>query len=265
MMKIFNRSDLRMKNGLPYFEIPDITHIGWVQHAFLTRMGGVSSPPYDSLNVGGNSGDRIELVSKNKQRIAAAFKFNSGQFVLLKQVHQDKIFVLSKRTDHGFPLSGYDAVMTNTSNAFLSIRTADCIPIFLVDAKRKVIAAVHAGRQGTGLHVVQKVLAKMREEFHSSSEDIQVAMGPSIGTCCYEIDEKVFLPEWKSFSISKGTGKWMVDLARINIAQMESEGIEEGQIFWINLCTHCHNDLFFSYRKEGLTGRQVSFIGITGK
>ena len=264
-VKTLNRFDLRMKNGLPYFEIPEIAHVGWIQHAFLTRKGGVSAPPYDSLNVGGNSGDHPESVSKNKEKIAAAFEFNPGQFVLMKQVHQDKMFVLRKGTDAMFPLSGYDAVMTKTSNVFLSIRTADCIPIFLVDVKRKAIAAIHAGRQGTGLHIVPKAFMKMKEEFHSSPGDLLVAMGPSIRPCCYEIDEKVFLPEWKPFSTSKGERRWMVDLAGINIAQMKGEGIMKEQIFSIDLCTRCHPDLFFSYRREGQTGRQISLIGITGK
>jgi hypothetical protein len=102
----------------------------------------------------------------------------------------------------------------------------------------------------------------MEGEFDCSSKDLLIAIGPSIGSCCYEIDERVFRSEWKPFSTPRGSGKWVVDLAQINIAQMKREGIKEEQIFWINLCTHCHNDLFFSYRKEGRTGRQLSFIGI---
>jgi copper oxidase (laccase) domain-containing protein len=102
----------------------------------------------------------------------------------------------------------------------------------------------------------------MMEEFGCLGKDLLIAMGPSIGPFCYEIDEKVFQQEWKSFSILEGTGKWMVDLAQINIGQMKGERIEEEQISWVNLCTHCHSDLFFSYRKEGKTGRQLSFIGI---
>jgi hypothetical protein len=102
----------------------------------------------------------------------------------------------------------------------------------------------------------------MEEEFGCTSENLIIAFGPSIGHCCYEIDEKVFQPEWEPFSTLKGSGRWMVDLARINIAQMKKEGIQEEQIFRIDLCTSCHTDLFFSYRKEGRTGRQLSFIGI---
>ena len=160
------------------------------------------------------------------------------------------------------PFTGYDAVMTSASNALLSIRTADCLPIFLVDVKRKVVSAIHAGRQGTGLRIAQKALRKMKEAFSSSPEDLRIAMGPSIGPCCYEIDERVFLPEWEPFSTPSGEGRWRVDIAGANIAQLKEEGIREEQIFRVDLCTHCHPDLFFSYRREGQTGRQLSFIGI---
>jgi YfiH family protein len=157
---------------------------------------------------------------------------------------------------------GYDAVITNSPNTFLGILTADCLPIFIVDQKRKVIAAVHAGRQGTTLHIVPKVLEKMREVFECSAQDLLISLGPSIGPCCYEIDEKVFQPEWQPFSTLKEKSKWMVDIAQINISQMKGQGIQEEQMSGIDLCTSCHNDLFFSYRKEGRTGRQLSFIGI---
>ncbi|PIV20229.1 MAG: peptidoglycan editing factor PgeF [Deltaproteobacteria bacterium CG03_land_8_20_14_0_80_45_14] len=261
-MKIFSRSSLKSKNNLPYFEIPELTKLGWVQHAFLTRQGEVSLPPYDLLNLSDKNGDQEEFVSKNKNIIAKAFGFDSSRLILLDQMQQDQILLLKgPAITLPFPLE-YDALITNSPNTFLGILTADCLPIFIVDQKRKVIAAIHAGRQGTALYITAKVLKKMEEEFGCSSIDLLIAMGPSIGSCCYEIDEKVFHSEWEHFSTSRGVGKWMVDLAQINIAQMKSEGIKEDQIYWINLCTHCHSDLFFSYRREGRTGRQLSFIGI---
>ena len=181
---------------------------------------------------------------------------------LLHQIHQDQILLL-KEPFNTLPSSlEYDAVITNVSNLFLGILTADCVPLFVVDKEKKVIAAIHAGRQGTALHITTKVLKKMAEEFGCSPKDLLITVGPSIGFCCYEIDEKVFQPEWEPFSFLIGEGKMMVDLARINIAQIENEGIKEEQIFWIDLCTSCHQDLFFSNRKEGKTGRQLSFIGI---
>lgn len=261
-MNILDRSSLKTKNGLPDFEIPEIAELGWLRHAFLTRQGGVSVPPYDSLNVSDKNGDREDFISENKSRIATAFRFGSRPLILLDQIQQDQILLLREPI---IPLPSpleYDAVITNSPNIFLGILTADCLPIFAIDQKRKVIAAIHAGRQGTSLQITTKVLKKMKEDFGCSSKDFLVSLGPSIGPCCYEIDGEVFHPEWKLFSTPRGLGKWMVDLAQINIAQTKSEGIKEEQISWINLCTRCQSDLFFSYRGEGRTGRQLSFIGM---
>ena len=200
-------------------------------------------------------------MSANKNLIARAFGFDPNHLVLLDQMQQDQILLLKTPiATLPSPLE-YDALITNFTNIYSAILTADCLPIFVVDQKRKVIAAIHAGRNGTALHITAKVLTKMKEEFGCSSRDLLITLVPH-GVCCYEIDEKAFHPEWEPFSTSKGTGKWMMDLARINIAQMKGEGIEDEQISWINLCTHCCSDLFFSYRREGRTGRQLSFIGI---
>jgi YfiH family protein len=261
-LNILNRSSLKTKNTLPYFEIPELAGIEWIRHAFLTRQGGASLPPYDSLNLSDKNGDRKEFVSRNENLIAKTFGFDSNRMVRLDQMHQDQILLLEKPTP---PLASpleYDGLITNSPDIFLAILTADCLPIFVVDQKKKVIAAVHAGRQGTALHITAKALRKMKEEFGCLSKDLLIAMGPSIGPFCYEIDQQVFQQEWKSFSAPRGAGKWMLDLAQINIAQMKEEGIQEEQIFQINLCTHCHGDLFYSYRKEGRTGRQLSFIGM---
>lgn len=262
IMKIHDRSALKIKNNLPYFEIPELAKLGWLRHAFLTRQGGVSLPPYNSLNLSDKNGDREEFVSRNKNLISTAFGFASRSLILLDQMQQDQILLLKGPViTLPSPLE-YDALITNSPNAFLGIQTADCLPIFVVDQKKRVIAAIHAGRQGTALHITTKVLKKMAEVFGCVSGDLLITLGSSIGPCCYEIDEKVFKSKWEPFATSSGAGKWMLDLAQINIAQMKSEGIKEEQISWINLCTHCHSDLFFSYRKEGRTGRQLSFIGI---
>ena len=261
-MNVLNRSTLKLKNSLPYFEIPELANLGWVRHAFLTRRDGVSPPPYDSLNLSDRNGDLEEFVFQNKNLVATAFGFESRRLVLLDQMQGDHILIIKEPIDTLPPPLEYDALITDSLNTYLGIQTADCLPILMVDQKKKVIAAVHAGRQGTALHITAKVIEKIKGEFGCSSKDLLIAIGPSIGSCCYEVDEKVFQQEWKPFSTPRGSGKWMVDLAQNNIAQMKREGIKEEQIFWINLCTRCHSDLFFSYRGEGQTGRQLSFIGI---
>lgn len=261
-MRVFNRSSLKIKNNLFYFEIPELKKLGWLRHAFLTRREGVSLPPFDSLNLSEENGDHQENVIKNKSLIAQTFQFDPKRLILLNQIHRDQILLLKNPGEKLSSPIEYDALITHHPHTFLGILTADCLPIFMVDTRKKVIAAVHSGRQGTSLHITIKVLRKMKEELGCSSGDLLIALGPSIGPCCYEVDEKVFSPDWIPFSTPKGKGKWMVDLAKINIEQIKNEGVEEEQILRIDLCTHCHPDLFFSYRREGQTGRQLSFIGI---
>ncbi len=261
-MNILNRSSLNSINGIPYFENPHLRNLGWITHGFLTRQGGRSLPPYDSLNMSFSNGDDNQTVSSNQEQIAQTFGFDSKRLVLLKQMHFDGILMFKDPAEANSTSLKYDAIITNLPNQFLGIRTADCIPILIVDQHKRAIAAIHAGRQGTALQITRKTLRKMKEEFDSSEKDLLVTLGPSIGPCCYEIDDKVFLKEWQPFSVSKGTGKWMLDLSRINIAQLMEEGIKEEQIFQTDICTCCHRDLFFSYRGEGRTGRQLSFIGI---
>ncbi len=263
-MNILDRSSSKTRNGIPYFESPKIAKIEWIRHGFLTRRGGVSPHPYHSLNLSIRDGDRAAYIFQNQNLIATAFEFAAERLILLNQMHGDQILILN-----GPPAilpfsSPYDAVVTNSPNTYLGILTADCLPIFITDPKRRVVAAVHAGRQGSAFHIVQKVLGKMRGKFGSLPEDLLIALGPSIGPCCYEIDEKVFRPEWEPFSTAKGKRKWMLDIAEFNISQIKKEGVKEDQIFRMGLCTACHNDLFYSYRKEGRTGRQLSFIGIVG-
>jgi YfiH family protein len=260
-MNILTQSALKTRNGLSYFEIPQMATLKWVHHAFLTRKGGMSPPPFDSLNMSENNGDRKDHVYLNRDRIATIFGFTGKRLILLKQEQKDGILLLKEPIETIPSLLEYDAMITDAPDIILGIQTADCVPIFLVDQKRKVIAAVHAGRQGTALQLTRKVLKKMKDAFGCSPEDLIIALGPSIGPCCYEIDGKAFLPEWEPFSTPKGGERWMMDIAGINIAQMKDEGIEEEQIILVNLCTSCHTDLFFSYRKEGQTGRQLSFIG----
>ena len=169
-MNILNRSALKTKNNLSYFESPDFAELGWIQHAFLTRQGGVSLPPYDSLNLSDKNGDREGSVSKNEKIIAEAFGFGLSRLLLLDQMQQDQILLLKEpMITLPSPLE-YDALITNSPDTFLGILTADCLPIFVADQKKKVIAAIHAGRQGTALGITAKALRKMEEEFGCLSE-----------------------------------------------------------------------------------------------
>lgn len=261
-MDILGRSHLNFQNGIGFFQSPRFANFEWIRHAFLTRRGGISLPPFDSLNLGDKNGDRRKNVLENRDRIAKTFGFRADRLVLLDQMQKDQILLLREPVVTLPPPLEFDALVTSSPGVTLGILTADCLPILVADRKQKVIAAIHAGRNGTALRITAKVIKKMKEEFGSSSGDLLAALGPSVGICCYEIDDIAFRPEWKLFSRSKEGSKWMVDLAQINIAQIKEQGVEEEHISSIPLCTRCCEDLFFSYRREGRTGRQLSFIGM---
>jgi hypothetical protein len=172
-MNIFDRSLLKIRNGLPYFEIPEITQLEWIRHGFLTRKGGNSSPPYDSLNLSENNGDREEHVSGNKNLIAQTFEFDLNRLILLHQVHQDQIFLV-KGPALSLPSHlEYDAQMTNASNIFLGILTAD-VPIFVADQKKKQLP--HPCREtGTTLHIPPS--SEEDEGTFGCYEDLLIALG----------------------------------------------------------------------------------------
>lgn len=260
-MHILNESSLKIKNNICYFEVDELTYSGWLKHAFLTRIKGVSPAPYDSLNLGKDNGDLIENIRENKRLIANAFGFNPEQLILLNQIHEDNIIIIENHLDLERPLLQYDAIITNIPHIYCGILTADCVPIFLIDLKKRIISAIHAGRQGTMLNITKKVLNKIKERFGSTPNDLVAVLGPSIGPCCYEVDEKVFQTEWIPFARKAGKN-WYIDLSSINISQLKEEGVGEDKIYWIKICTYCRPDLFFSYRRERITGRQLSFIGI---
>ena len=258
-----SRSDLGVKGRLACFEVSDWAKTGWIRHAFLTRKGGISPAPFRSLNLSTATGDSERNVSGNRKVVASAFHFEPKRLVLLHQKHGDRILLLKGPRPSTPRDLAYDAILTDSPDRFLGIKTADCLPILVADRAKKVVAAIHAGRQGTALQITRKAIQGMETEFGSVPTDLWIAVGPSIGCCCYEIDERVFSREWERFAVPKGEGKWMLDLAAINIDQIKKEGVPEDHIARIDLCTRCHPDLFFSYRGEGTTGRQLSFIGIT--
>jgi YfiH family protein len=231
-----------------YLTINRLNEIGNIAHAFTTR---------ECRN--------IEDILKNK------FGLSHSKIFTVKQVHSDKIFVInSQLTTRHSPLKiEADAIITNMKNLPIGIFTADCIPVILADIKGRAVGIVHAGRVGTSLKISKKSAVKMMEMFDIQPEDIIAAVGPGIGGCCYEVDEKSVNPfkeefaYFKDITVKKGDGKWMLDLKEANVMQLKESGFKSENIFTVEFCTSCHNDRFFSYRREGKeAGRMVSFIAI---
>jgi YfiH family protein len=188
-------------------------------------------------------------------------------------VHGDNIFVIKPHGDYfsSREALNYDAIVTNRTNVAICIKTADCVPVFLVDRVKKIIGAVHAGWRGSSLEISAKVARLMQNTYGSRPTDILAAIGPSIGGCCYEIDEAAA----ESFrrqkhagdflSQSERRGRWMLDLVEVNRRQVLDCGVPEANIEAAGLCTVCRQDIFFSHRGSGgVTGRQINFMMIKG-
>jgi YfiH family protein len=236
---------------------------------FTTRHEGVSRPPYNSLNLGTNTLDQQFNIEGNRSLLARAFGSNQDALVTLRQVHGSDILVIDEHNEdysHFLSLES-DAVITNQTDVMIGVCVADCVPILLCDPDKRVIAAVHAGWQGTASKLVSKTVEGMKSEFGCDPKKIQATIGPSIGKCCYEVDTPVWQAfvkggiDWDSYAEPGVVGKWQLDMAAANRELLIMAGVKADAISVSGMCVSCHRELFFSYRRDkGETGRQMGFI-----
>jgi len=199
---------------------------------------------------------------------AAAGSRGKGWLLSVKQVHGTDALVLDRPLIEGDRFDGgWDALVTDQPGVTVTVRTADCVPVLIYDRRRRAVAAVHAGWRGAVAEIVPKTIDLLMERFHVMSEDLRVSIGPSAGPCCYEVDEPVLsalrrqMPEWKSVVRNAGEGRAQLDLKTLIRRQVERIGVAPLHVTSVNLCTICHDDLFYSYRREGrVNGTMVSGI-----
>jgi len=242
---------------------------GVSEQGFTTRHEGVSRPPYNSLNLGLSTLDSPHNVEGNRSILARAFGARVEQLVTVTQVHGNDLLLLDQPNpdfSHFLKLE-CDGIVTNQPGLMVGICVADCAPVLLLDPVRRIAAALHAGWKGTVAGIVQKGVEAMVNLFDSRPRDILAAIGPTIGSCCYEVDEPVAEAfrrsgqDFASFAEPAGNGKWRLDLAGANRQQLLRAGIAGENIEVSALCVSCEKDLFFSYRRDkGETGRQMGFI-----
>jgi hypothetical protein len=232
----------------------------------MGRRGGNSVGAYSGLNVSSRVGDDAEVVSQNVCDMKQAVGIHDGRIVTMKQVHSDQIVeVKDKRLKEA---GEADGLVTRELGVHLGVLTADCVPILFVAPEQRIVAAVHAGWRGTLAGIAKKTVCLIEERYGVRSGEIEAALGPSIGACCYEVKEDVTTPliqKWREMtrpSIQTREGKTYLDLRQLNCAILETSGVPRGQIYNIGPCTSCATDDFFSYRRARQeTGRQMSFIG----
>ncbi len=262
-----SQSRLKETNNIKYVSSGLLSPFESITHGFLSRVGGVSGPPFSSLNFDGRT-DSVGNVAKNMELLSRASGTPMEKLVLVNQVHGNSVLILDDFPGGAasYKLVDADAIITGLTGFPIGVLTADCLPVLLYDPVNNIIGAVHAGWKGTLRGVSVKAVESMRSRFGSRPRDILAAFGPYIGPCCYSVKENVFLEFKDAFGeelnyFYREGGELMLDIGDANIEQLHSAGLSEENISISSWCTSCNNDLFFSYRKEGgMTGRQLSFV-----
>ena len=200
---------------------------------------------------------------------SSAFPFIAS----LKQIHSTRVIVFDGPVKAEVLLHGEgDAMVTNQPEFLLVVRTADCVPVLLVDEQAGIIGAIHVGWRGAVGGIVSKTIQTCAEHFGSDVAQIHLAIGPSIGLCCYEVDAQVIdplhasYPDWQGVLQETTERKGLLDLKKLIWHQVLASGIPEHQVERIEECTHCRDDLFYSYRREGrVNGTMMSGIMLPGE
>jgi len=245
------------------------------------------------LNLGFTDWDSGERVLENRRRFGEVLGAAKMRVAALRQIHSDVIHVAHARMTRTQAPQG-DALITQERGVLLLIQTADCVPILLADIKNRAVGAIHAGWRGTLRRIAEKTLGRMRLEFGTRPEDVSAAVGPCIGRCCYEVGSDVARefagqfpkarewfegpfdalaaadndPNWLPWLTMRPPGhpppspKVQLDLVAANRSILSDAGVPSERIFCSNLCTACRTDLFFSYRREQITGRMGAAIAI---
>ncbi|HOG17798.1 MAG: Laccase domain protein YfiH [Syntrophaceae bacterium PtaU1.Bin231] len=259
--------DYIVEGPIGYFVAPELAAYPFVRHGFLTKRGGLADGPFSGLNVSSRLGNR-DCVRQNWELLATALRIPLSRFVLARQVHGNKVLVVDgdARVAAAGENGEFDALITDRPGLALAIRTADCVPVFLLDPCRRVIGVAHAGWRGTVANIVGAVVDRMKRRYGSRPGDLLAAVGPSIGACCYRVDrpvyEAVHSERHRSAWFRKnGAGNWLFDLPLANRMQLVEAGVPEEGIVTAETCTGCRADLFFSHRRDGAdTGRQLNFM-----
>jgi YfiH family protein len=249
-----------------------------VAAGITVRSGGFSQKPYQSLNMGFHVNDDNETVRQNRSTVSKTLGIPTARWTGTEQVHKAEIRKITAKDagmgamDLETAFKGTDGVYTTEKDLLLTSLYADCVPLYFFDPSKKIAGLAHAGWKGTALNIGGELVKKWVIDENADKDGILAAIGPSIGSCCYEVDEYVMsrmneaLGSRTDAAAKKvSAGKYMLDLKEANRQLLIASGLKENNIVVSNFCTSCRNDLFFSYRKDGgTTGRIMSYIMLKG-
>lgn len=269
---------IRGENGIPWISYNSLEGYPWLINAFSTRMGGVSTGIYESMNLSFTRGDEPDRVKRNFELFGDAIGIKASQMVYAHQTHTVNVMqvgeahkgmgVLRERE-----FSEIDGIMTDTPGVCLVTSYADCVPLYFVDPVHRAIALSHSGWRGTIGNICKKTVDEMQRLYGTEARDIIACIGPSVCADCYEVgsdvadefisaygadQDKVVLPH-----NSGVPGKYQLDLAQANVINMENAGILPEHISVPDLCTCCNDRYLYSHRaSKGKRGGLCAFLMI---
>ena len=298
------------RGGLTWIKHPLIGRYSWLVHAFSTRRGGVSRGPSAGLNLGFTVGELHARVRENRESFFRQLGVEHFALASVRQVHSASVYQIWRTTSGelecrlcgdnqpeqpGVAQPEGDALLTGEAGILLSVRTADCLPVLLVDPKHRAVAAVHAGWRGVLGRLVEKAVGEMRRGYGSEPQSLLAVLGPSIRACCYEVGEDVLEAFQRGFPhadkffrrVSRPLASRPkrpppsllgvrpprdnpiprpsihLDLVAAAQNQLAAAGLAPAHVAVVDYCTACRTDLFYSYRREGdRTGRMLAVIGM---
>ncbi len=255
-------------NGVVYYASANLEAIG-VRHAFSTRIGGISPPPFDSLNMGNPNGckaqDDYQRIWANYARLLSCIGCPTEPPVRVHQVHGNEVAEVQIGQSFDTDCKA-DALVSGDWRRVISVRTADCVPILLSSGDGRVVAAVHAGWRGIVAGIVPATVKRLTALMGQPAASLRAAVGPCIGMGAFEVGPEVVAEFEKVFGpkapLKSGPGeKGNVDLSEAARMQLLDGGLEERYVDSADRCTATYRDEFFSHRRDhGVTGRMAALI-----
>jgi polyphenol oxidase len=255
----------------------------YISAGITSRHGGVSELHLQSMNCALHVQDDPNNVITNRESFAETLNIPFDAWTCAEQVHGSRVAVVTAsdrgkgRMSREDAFQATDALITQEPGVWLTAFFADCVPLYFFDPVQRAVGLAHAGWKGTVLLIAEETVNAMAAAFGSQPSDLRAAVGPSIGACCYEVDEAVAKPvreALEQIGLADQTelfiqprpgreGKFMLNLQQLNRQIMIKAGILPSRIEICGMCTSCRTDAFYSHRKEqGLTGRMAAWIGI---
>ena len=243
-------------------------------HAISSRFNGYSIGEFSGLNLAMHNGDNNKIVAKNRMLFTQSLGLEVKDIVTAQQTHSNNVVIVTAKmsglgaVDYASALADTDALITNVKNLPLMMFFADCVPVLFYDPKNKVVAISHAGWKGTVSKIAQKTAMMMRENFGTNFNELLVGIGPSIGSCCYQVGVDVTTKVRANFSLAselltEKNDAVFLDLWQANKLQLLEIGLKESNIVSSSVCNNCNSELLYSYRADnGKTGRIAAIISL---